>query len=186
MSYAFPVKPINPVFNPPVSRTIAFIDSDVENYQHLAKGVLPGVQVCILHPELDGVEQILQVLGEHTDISAIHVFSHGSPGELRLGSAQLDFDTIDRYLTHPHWSALAGADLFLYGCSLAEGICGNAFLFKMHYLADANLAASAHPVGSPARGADWDLEVRVGDVAPQSVLLPVVMATYDGILAETV
>lgn len=182
MSYASPVKPLGPVCNPTVSRTIAFIDPGIEDYQHLAKGVLPGVQVCILHPEEDGVNQILQVLGERTDISAVHVFSHGSPGELHLGTAQLDFDTIDCYLTHPHWTALAGVDLFLYGCSVAEGICGNAFLFKMHYLADVNLAASAKPVGSPARGADWNLEVRVGEVDPQSVLLPVVMATYDGVL----
>src|SRR4028119_1349952 len=84
-----------------LSKSIVFIGSDLDDYQSLVGGVLPGTETIILDKNRNGVEQItakLQTIaaaGETVD--QVHIFSHGSSGSLQLGSATLNSDNLSQY-----------------------------------------------------------------------------------------
>ena len=61
---------------------IVFIDSNVEDYESLANGVLPGIKVVILDSSSDGFGQVTRVIQKYPQISSIHIVSHGGPGYL--------------------------------------------------------------------------------------------------------
>ncbi len=79
------------------AQQIVFIDSQVEDYQLLAAGVIPGIEVVVLESDRNGIEQITEVLSQRTDISTIHLVSHGSPGCIYLGNTNLSLNTLNQY-----------------------------------------------------------------------------------------
>ena len=76
---------------------IVFIDSNVDDYESLANGVLPGIKVVILDSSSDGFGQITRVIQKYPQVSSIHIVSHGAPGCLYLGNSLLNVDNIDDY-----------------------------------------------------------------------------------------
>ena len=44
----------------------------------------------------DGIRQITETLAGRTDISAVHIVSHGADGAVQLGKGSLDFDSLLR------------------------------------------------------------------------------------------
>ncbi|MBD2327491.1 Calx-beta domain-containing protein [Alkalinema sp. FACHB-956] len=170
-----------------VKSTIAFIDPAVEDYISLLNGLLPNVAVQLLNPHKDGFAQILQTLVSHPELTEIHVFAHGSPGQLSLGDTIVMAETLDRYAGY--FSAITAChpevppNWVLYGCNVAQGEVGQAFLHKFQQLTDANIAASVSPTGHGDRSGNWQLETRLGAVAFDSILHPATMASYAGVLA---
>ncbi len=161
---------------------IAFIDCAIENYQAIANGIKAGVDIYLLNSKRDGIEQIMSVLAEKSDVKAIHIFSHGSPGQLSLGNTQLNSDTLERHFNKTRSPFFGVIDLFLYGCNVAKGIEGTAFLRKLQAVTKANIAASRTQTGNNALDGNWDLEVRLGDIEYTPILHPEVMETYAGVL----
>ena len=68
---------------------IAFIDTQVENYQGLMAGVTPGTEVVVLDGNRDAIDQITDILGDRTNIDSIHIISHGAPGSLQSATVAL-------------------------------------------------------------------------------------------------
>jgi predicted outer membrane repeat protein len=165
------------------ARALVLIDSAIPDYSSLVVGVVPNVEIAILNAQQDGVEQLLALLANRPDVTAIHLFAHGSPGTLNLGNAQLSLSTIDRYAASPNWSALAGIDLVLYSCDLAAGEAGKAFLHKLQMLTGSRIATSSTRIGNAALNGNWELDVRIGEIEPAIVLEPEVMTAYAGVLA---
>ncbi|HEY9848816.1 MAG TPA: DUF4347 domain-containing protein [Leptolyngbyaceae cyanobacterium] len=101
---------------------IAFIDTSIPDWQTLAAGVAPGTEIFILDGTRDGVEQITQILQTRSQIAALHIISHGSPGNVQLGNTWLNLGNIENYaLQLIQWrSALIhSADILIYGCNVA-------------------------------------------------------------------
>jgi hypothetical protein len=163
--------------------TIVFIDSAVDDYQTLVKGVILGAEIIVLDPTLDGVAQITEALIGRTDVAAIHIVSHGSPGCLYLGNTQLSLDTLECYASQLQtWAThLTSSSLFLYGCNVAAGDAGEEFLEQLHQLTGANIAASAERIGNGALGGSWHLERRLGQISTSSAFLPELMQAYPGV-----
>ena len=76
---------------------IAFIDSSIPDWQTLAAGIAAGTQVFILDAARDGVEQISEILQTRQNVAAIHIISHGSPGNVQLGNITLNSGNIETY-----------------------------------------------------------------------------------------
>ncbi|MEM8715049.1 MAG: DUF4347 domain-containing protein, partial [Cyanobacteria bacterium P01_G01_bin.4] len=78
--------------------------------------------------------------------------SHASPGELKLGSIQLNLQTLPYYtelLSTWFPRRLQGsASISVYACSLATGDSGEEFLTKLHQLTGANVHMSSRPDGN--------------------------------------
>jgi Ca2+-binding RTX toxin-like protein/subtilisin-like proprotein convertase family protein len=166
---------------------IAFIDANVPDRESLINGLQPGIQVVLLDAEQDGVAQITKELKTRQDIVVVHIVSHGSPGCLYLGNAQLNLDTLERYTWDlQSWFPVTGGELLLYGCQVAAGDAGAELIAKLHKLTNAEIAASASRTGNAANGGDWNLEVLTSSFKPQLAFLPEVLATYKGVLVNPV
>jgi hypothetical protein len=168
-----------------VPSAIIFIDSGLDDYQSLANGTIPEAEVIVLDSTRDGVVQITEVLQGISEIAAIHIVSHGSPGCLYLGNTQLSLDTLERYASQLQtWAThLTLSSLLLYGCNVAAGDAGEEFVQELHQLTGANIAASADRIGNAAKGGSWYLEHHLGQINTGLAFLPELMQAYSGVFA---
>ncbi|ULP70924.1 DUF4347 domain-containing protein [Nodularia sphaerocarpa] len=77
--------------------TVVFIDSSVPDYTTLQNKVLEGVKTFILSPDRDGIAEITKLLQQNSQITTLHIVSHGSPESLYLGNTQLSLDNLQNY-----------------------------------------------------------------------------------------
>ena len=169
---------------------IAFIDTQVENYQSLIAGVTPGTEVVVLDGNKDAIDQITQILGDRTNIDSIHIVSHGSPGSLQIGDGSVSLDDIecDRHSLQQWFSQRTDSTrknrptILLYGCCVAAGETGKAFVKRLSELTGASVAASQNLTGSVAKGGDWELEVRTGSIETPLVFEAEVLGGYEYVL----
>ena len=76
------------------SNTLIFVDSSIKNYREILSDQHPNSSIFIIDEHVDGIDQISDVLSRYSEISDIHVISHGAPGRLMLGSSQLDSEGV--------------------------------------------------------------------------------------------
>lgn len=139
-----------------------------------AKALLAGlntddrnIEVLLLDPARDGIEQISAALAGRHDLAAIHILSHGADGQLQLGITTLDASQLTaRNAEIAGWgTALTdGGDILLYGCDLASTEAGRAFVSQLGQLTGADVAASDDLTGAAKLGGDWDLEYSAGQI----------------------
>jgi hypothetical protein len=165
-------------------RLLVIIDSGVDDYQTLVNGVVAEAEVVILDRHQDGIQQITEILHHRSDITHLHLVSHGASACLDLGNTQLSLETIDRYAWElQSWSVRS---LVLYGCSVAAGNAGTEFVEKLHQLTGASIAASTTPTGNSVLAGNWNLEVTVGNPQPDPAFTPSAMQSYRGVFASLI
>ena len=167
------------------ARQIAFIDPSIADWETLVAGLGEGVEWILLEPGSDGLWQMANALRGQTDVSAIHVFSHGSSGELVLGDAAVNSGNLEQYneALATIGSALTGnGDILLYGCNVAEGDGGQAFITQLAAYTGADVAASTNLTGNATLGGDWVLEAASGAVEAAGLHA----ASFAGLLDLTV
>ena len=160
------------VSNAAESSQIVFVDTGVEEYESMLSDFPNGAEVILLDADRDGVQQISDALASRSDISAIHIISHGDEGEVHLGNTTLTSANLGEYSDQlAGWSnALTeDADLLFYGCDLAGNADGENFIESISAVTGADVAASDDLTGAADLGGDWDLEVNVGSVEAQSL-----------------
>jgi Ca2+-binding RTX toxin-like protein len=167
---------------PKFNDVLYLIDESVSDIESIVRETPASAEVRIIGSGEDGIAQILAALAGKHDISAIHLVSHGRPGAIVLGTGVIDttalttraedFIAIGRALA-------CDADLLIYGCNVAEGEGGKAFLARLADLTGADVAASETLTGAAHLGGDWNLEVRLGNVQAPSLDVP----SYAGVLA---
>jgi uncharacterized repeat protein (TIGR01451 family) len=170
-------------------KDIVFIDPQVDNYQNLVAGTQPGTEVIVLDAARDGVEQITEVLANRSNINSVHIVSHGGSGNLRLGAARLNSETVNNYAAQlQNWSKAltADADILLYGCDVAGGETGEKFVQKLSDLTGADIAASTDLTGSSVLGGDWDLEKLTGSIESPLAFQADAIADYQSVLVDCV
>ncbi|MBD2310275.1 DUF4347 domain-containing protein [Desertifilum sp. FACHB-1129] len=159
--------------------TLIFIDAGVDSYQQLVEGAIPTAEVFVLDSATDGIAQISEALQRYQTIDAVHIISHGSPGCLYLGNAQLSLETFNFYAPQlQQWSV---ANLLLYGCNVAAGDAGEEFVSQLHALTGAEVAASTTLTGSVTQGGNWELEVTTAQIKPALALQAEAMASYSSV-----
>ena len=115
-----------------------------------------GKSYLILDTGTDGVWQLANALAGESGLAAIHIFSHGSVGSLFLGAAVLNQASLPGY--SEALAQIGGAlsdtgDLLLYGCDVAQGDVGQAFIEQLAGVTGADVAAADDLTG--AARADW-------------------------------
>jgi len=175
---------VNP--HSPGSGMLAIIDPAIERASDLAAGALPGASVLVLDSSRDGIAQISDFLRHHSGYTSLHLIGHGAPGCLYLGNTHLTLNNLHRYAAHfQQWTAALGQgfDLLLYGCEVAQGPLGRAFVQHLACLAQAQILASTTPTGHATLGGDWRLDYATHpDRAQRPALTPSAMAAYPAIL----
>jgi len=158
--------------------TLVVVDPNVQDLQLLVKDILPRARVLLLDKERDGIEQVTQALTQFSTLEQLHILSHGSPGNVFLGSSQLNLKTIGRYsqllCSWADW--LKNSDILLYGCRVGQGKAGGLLLQKLQKLTGANLAAATARVGH----GHWDLDVQLGDITSEVIVSRSLQQSYSG------
>lgn len=167
-------------------RQVAFIVDDITDYQTLIAGIPAGIPVHVLDASGDALAQMAGILAAHEQLDAIHVFSHGSAAAAHLGSTVLNGTTL---AAHAETLARIGAsltedgDFLLYGCNVAQGEAGRAFVEDIARITRADVAASEDATGAAVLGGDWVLEESTGGISDTSTLEQSSFSTFEGLLA---
>ena len=77
------------------SSHLVIIDSSVENQTELIADVKshhPDALIEIIDKDQNGIVQISDLLSRQTGLRSVHIVSHGTAGQLQLGSTKLSFD----------------------------------------------------------------------------------------------
>ncbi len=144
--------------------SLLFMDAAVADGWALLEGVSEGIEVYQLDPLGDAIAQITQTLMGRQNVESIHILSHGAPGGLQLGGAWVTANDLQtRVAELAIWQqALAEeGDILLYGCHVAAGEVGQAFVHILSQLTGADVAASNDLTGA---NGNWVLEVETGAI----------------------
>ncbi|VEP17573.1 conserved hypothetical protein [Hyella patelloides LEGE 07179] len=165
--------------------TIVFVDSNVADYQFLVNSVEPGTKVVVLDANRNGVEQITEELASHNNLDSIQILSHGNSANLQLGNGSLDNGNIESYASQlQQWgeSLSIDGDIFLYGCNVAEGEQGQAFINRLSEITTADIAASDDLTGNRDLGGDWVLEAATGFIEAPLAFQVEAMSAFNSVL----
>ncbi|MEY4753141.1 MAG: hypothetical protein RJA44_816, partial [Pseudomonadota bacterium] len=158
---------------------VLFVDRDVPDLAQLLAGVRPGVEVVLLDPAADPWTQMSDTLAGRTDLSAVHLVSHGNQGEIILGGrayGAADLAARDSQLAQWRNALGSGADILLYGCDIAAGSGGREVVDTLARLTGADVAASSNATGGTQ--ADWALEYQSGSIEAAPFLTASAAAGY--------
>jgi fimbrial isopeptide formation D2 family protein/uncharacterized repeat protein (TIGR01451 family) len=171
---------------------LVIVDTSVDDYQLLVEDLLSNVdedrsiEVMLLDPQLDGVEQVSAILAQYDELDALHLVTHGDDAAFSLGNTWVTAENLDAYAGQiAQWGdALSGdGDILLYGCDLAESAEGRELVDSLAALTNSDVAASSDDTGNANRGGDWDLEYRHGTLESTVVFSQQLQASYRGLLA---
>ena len=168
------------------SDIVVFVDSAVSELTDVAQPIAEGAELVLLNGDVDGIAQIRSHLQQRSGIRALHILSHGSAGELQLGTARLSAETLGKHVDNIRgWGdALApGADLLIYGCEVAADDSGMKLVSEIARLSGADVAASIDRTANARHGGDWDLEYQVGAIESDLALSNRAMDSFGGHLA---
>ena len=162
-----------------------FIDGGLSGLQQLLSGVRSDIQVVILDPARDGFSQITEALAGRSDIAAVHLVTHGDPGQIAIGSSFMSAASLyDNKADVAKWGASlsAGADFLIYGCDAGQGVLGQGLLTELSGLTGADSAASTNLTGGGPLGSDWNLEVSNGEVLARPFADAAALAAFNDLL----
>ncbi|MCP4171990.1 MAG: DUF2341 domain-containing protein, partial [Fuerstiella sp.] len=176
---------------------LVFVDGSVNDLDQMVENLQSAntsdenstLEIIILESQTDGMGQISSTMRNYRDIDAIHVVSHGSDGQVRLGSTTLSLDNLDDYRSSiGAWqdSMSSEADLLFYGCNLAATADGQELMNQISAEWDVDVAASDDLTGHSDFGGDWDLEYQTGDVETQIAFSTDLQENWYNVLAIAV
>ena len=141
---------------------ILFIDANVLDKESLIAELSSNIHVVVLDDKTPVINQIATVLEGYQNLDAIHIVSHGAEGELVFANGIINNANVSDYATQLKRigsSLSANGDLLLYGCNVAKGDDGLAFINTLADLTGSDVAASDDLTG---KSGDWVLEQKKG------------------------
>ena len=180
-----------PAPTPTIATELVVIDSRVSDYQKLVDDIQSRsttdawFEIIVLNQIDSGISQITELLAQRQDVSAVHILSHGQDGGVEIGAGLIDGQALQQQAASlALWKAALteNADVLIYGCDVAEGSAGQAFIQELARLTGADVAASNDLTGDAALGGDWVLEYQTGYI-DVSGLFDQVTPQWSGLLA---
>ena len=176
---------------------LVFVDSGVGDLDQMVNDLQSAytsnenrtLELIVLDSQTDGMDQISSTLQNYNDVDSIHIVSHGSDAQVRLGSMTLSLDTLDSYRSAiGSWqdSMSSDADLLFYGCNLAATAEGQELMNQIGAEWDVDVAASDDLTGHSDLGGDWDLEYQSGEIETQAAFSTDLQENWYGVLAVAV
>ncbi|MEG4375273.1 MULTISPECIES: DUF4347 domain-containing protein, partial [unclassified Microcoleus] len=162
------------------------MDSKVENYQELLRGVKSDTEVILLDRFRDGIEQIAEITASRHSLNSIQIVAHGASASVEIGRAELNIHNIETYSSQlQQWgkSLNETGSILLLSCNTGAGESGLKFIQKLSEITGANVAASNNLTGSAALGGDWELEIATGEINTEIAFEKEVLEGYTSVLA---
>ena len=140
---------------------VAFVVNNLPDLDTLLDGLPQGTEVHLLDHERNGLTQMAEKLRGRSGVDALHLFCHGAPGELHVGSATLQLLSLPRYsdeLDTLSTALAADGQWMMYGCDVAAGNEGLRFIEALRLMTGVQIAAASHKVGAKELGGSWELD----------------------------
>jgi Domain of unknown function (DUF4347)/Putative Ig domain/Bacterial Ig domain len=168
---------------------VVFIDGSLKDIEKIVDDITKQLgdagKVIVLDSNKDGVDQIAETLAANKGVQTVQILSHGSAGNLYLGTADLSLQnmttTYAADLAVIKDSLGANGQILIYGCDFAKGAEGDAAAHKLAELTGASVAASTDLTGSAELGGNWVLEDQIGTITVSAINVK----GYDGVLAKS-
>ena len=171
---------------PVLSNDFIFIDTNVVGFATLAQEWADKGTVVLIDGSKDGIDQMRLALAGQSNVSGIHIVSHGVEGAFFLGTTRVDSASLNGSLAGSvaaiGRSLSESGDLFIYGCDVGAGAAGQALIDDLARLTQADVAASIDDTGAMLRGGNWALERTYGIIDEKALY----SLTYEGLLAPAV
>ncbi len=173
---------------------LAFIDAEVHDLERVLQELSSqrneerDLEIFLLDDDRNGIEQIAEILSGFQDIDAVHLFSHGKDGNVKLGNTWLNNENLSAHasdLTRWAWAMSPHADLLLYGCDVARTETGEVFIHALSILTETDVAASDDNTGSESLGGDWNLEYQLGTITSAMNFSAGFQTNWNSLLAVT-
>ncbi len=162
-------------------------DNSIITHDRGDNGSDKNVKIFVLDPDRDGIEQISEILEQASGLGAVHILSHGTAGQIRLGNTHVDKEKLKKYADElKGWGNVLTeeGDILLYGCNVAEGETGVEFVESLAAYTKSDVAASTDDTGSSDLGGDWQLELSTGVIESQIPFTSQVLNSYAYLLAD--
>src|SRR4051812_45017252 len=78
------------------ARDVAFVDRSIREPEMLVRALPAGVEVKVLDQTTDGLTQMAEYLQGHAPVAAIHLFSEGHNGGVKLGNRWLEGTAVEQ------------------------------------------------------------------------------------------
>jgi|GEM_PF-280339 len=161
---------------------VLIVDSGVDDKAVLLNGLEPDfTQVALPASDIGGLTAMSRAVEGYAQIKSLHILSHGAPGSLALAAGPIDSAALQSRpdLVARIAACLADdAEVVLYGCSVAAGAAGEAFVDRLSRMLGRPVEAAASPVGSTALGGSWAFPAETRLAFSQTA-----RAAYPGVLA---
>ncbi|MEG4334393.1 DUF4347 domain-containing protein, partial [Microcoleus sp. AT9_A2] len=167
-------------------KNLAIVDSKVENYQELLRGVKSDTEVILLDRFRDGIEQIAEITASRHSLNSIQIVAHGASASVEIGRTELNIHNIETYSSQlQQWGKALNetGSILLLSCNTGAGESGLKFIQKLSQITGANVAASNNLTGSAALGGDWELEITTGQINTEIAFEKEVLEGYPSVLA---
>ncbi|QZY54101.1 DUF4347 domain-containing protein [Crassaminicella profunda] len=154
------------------TKALTVIDTSIDDWEILRDSVKEG-EILLLESDYDPLDTIIAKLEEMKDVDQLNIISHGSSGKLYFEGKIISSETLEK--NKEKWERLGeylskDGDVQLFGCNVAKGESGKAFIEKLANMTGADVAASINPTGAESKGGDWKLESIVGNIEKNNVL----------------
>ncbi|MEL6552022.1 MAG: DUF4347 domain-containing protein [Cyanobacteria bacterium J06621_11] len=165
---------------------LVIVDSHIDEMAMLLSGLKAGYQVETLNPNQAGLEQVSQILRRYRSLKTLHIVAHGRSGETQLGNSWLTLEIVvenEREIARWSDSLAEEASVLFYGCEVARGDRGQAFVGRMQSLLRSNVQASKFLVGNKQLGGQW----QIGETSAKNNLLAFKHSTrkaYSAVLSD--
>ena len=186
---------------------IVLVDTSVSGYEKLVDGIIHSTDNDLTDVNPTGAigssvytvsgstlvvelgdhffDDVGEILSNYSDLSAIHLVSHGDQGELILNGQTINEANLGEYstfFTEIGSSLSDSGDLLLYGCEVGKDGAGQSFVDAVADLTHADVNASDDSTGNADSHGDWDLEVATGSIETSVLLNERNAADWDGLL----
>ncbi len=170
---------------------LIFINDNINEYETLIAdidqfdGADRSTGLVILDSTQEGLNQVTEILKNYHDLDALHFVTYGSEAKIGIGNDWLDSESLRIYSDDiSSWGEALNdtGDILFYGCNIAADSAGEAMLGNFADLCGVDVAASDDVTGHAARGGDWDLEYRLGDVESEVIVTEAAQYSWSGVL----
>jgi Ca2+-binding RTX toxin-like protein len=140
---------------------VAFIDSNVDGFQSLMKGLETGVEPVVLSDAESAFAQIAKYLESNCNFDGVHIVAHGSPGLVEFAAGAVELDTLaasSAELERIRQTMKPGAALYLWSCETGGGESGMRFVTALTESLARPVAAASGKIGAAHLGGTWNLD----------------------------